>query len=354
MSRTLFTVGPVEVRREVLEAMNQPMITHRGDDYKKLNRSVVEKLHQALDTNMNILMSPASASGLLESCVRCGVKERMLGISNGSFGDRWQQMGAANGRDVKKLKVPWGTAVKGEHLQDQIDEGIEAVTLVANESSTGVFNDLEGVVEAIRKQGDPLIFIDGVTAVGGMPIDLNRLKIDALVFGSQKALALPPGLAIMAASDRLLEKAKTVPNRGYYFDLIEMKKMADKDFSLTTPPISLMYGIDFQLDRWLKEGMTNRFQRHRAMADLVRRWGGERFGLFAEEGYRSNTITVINKGDLDFSAFHKKLKERGFEISNGYGEIKETTFRIGTMGDLTIDEVKSLIGTMDAVLGEMR
>jgi aspartate aminotransferase-like enzyme len=302
---------------------------------------------------MHIMLSPASASGLLEACVRNGVKQKMLGISNGSFGDRWQGIGTENGKEVKKLNGAWGKAVKPSDLDGQLSDDIEAVTLVANESSTGVLNPVKALVEAARRDHDPLIFVDGVTAIYGSDLKIKELDLDALVFGTQKALALPPGLAVICCSDRLLEKAKTVPNRGYYFDLIQMKKMADKNYSLTTPPVSLIYALDFQLDRILKEGMAARYRRHQEMAELVRNWGMSHHGLYAEPGHMSDTITVINRGDIDFSKLNKGLNERGYEISNGYGDIKESTFRVGHMGDLTPAEIRGLLKNMDEVLEAM-
>lgn len=350
MSRRLFTVGPVEVRDEVLGAMTRPMIIHRGEEYRRLQRGVVEKLHKVLDTDMEILLAPASASGFLESCVRCGVRRSMIGISNGSFGERWQAIGSANGKLVQKIEVPWGAAVRGGHIEGKVGGDVEAVSIVSNESSTGVLNPLPEIVEAARSEHDPLVFVDGVTAVGGIDLGLRTLGIDALVFGTQKALALPPGLAIMCVSERLLDKAKRVENRGYYFDVIEMKRYADKGLPLTTPPVSLMYGLDFQLDRMISEGMPNRYRRHAEMAEVVRSWASRRLGLFAEEGHRSNTITVVNKDGIDFKAMHARLKGRGFEISDGYGKIKEQTFRIGHMGDLTVEDVKRLVSAIDESL----
>lgn len=350
MTHTLFTVGPVEVRKEVLESMTKPMITHRSKEYEKLQEGIVEKLHKTLDTDLNILMSPASASGLLEGCVRSGVSSRMLGLSNGSFGDRWQGIGTENGKDVRKVKVAWGKAIKPADVVPHLDDGIEAVTMVANESSTAVLNPVGEIAKAVREKHDPFIFIDAVTAAYGTDLKLRELEPDALVFGTQKALALPPGLAIMCCSDRLLKKAESVPNRGYYFDLVHMKKMADKNYSLTTPPVSLLYGLDFQLDRCLREGMANRYARHRQMAEMVRNWAKKNLGLYAEPGYMSDTITVIQRGSVDFSKLQKGLKERGYEISNGYGDIKETTFRIGHMGDLTVEEVRGLLKNIDEVL----
>lgn len=350
MYRKLFTVGPVEVRREVLEAMTKPMIVHRGKDYEHLQESIVEKIRKALDVDMDVLLAPSSSTGLLESCVRCGVSKKMAGISNGAFGERWQSIGSLNGKTVQKIDIPWGKSIRGNYVRDTLQEDVEAVTIVANESSTGVFNPLDEIIDSIRSKCDPLIFIDAVTAAFGIDLRLKSLDVDAVVFGTQKALALPPGLAIICVSERLLEKAKSVENRGYYFDLVEMKKFAERNLPVTTPPISLMYALDFQLERILGEGMKRRYERHRAMAEAVRSWAVRRLSLFAEEGYRSNTITVISKGNVEFDQLQETLKKKGFEISPGYGKIKDFTFRIGHMGDLTVDEIEELLRAMDEVL----
>jgi aspartate aminotransferase-like enzyme len=354
LSRRLFTVGPVEVFPDTLQAMTKPMIMHRGKDYSTLQKGIIEKLHKALDTDMEIFLSPASATGFLESCVRCGVNKHMLGVSNGSFGDRWQQIGTLNGKMVDKVDVEWGKAIRKEHLQGRIGKDVEAVTIVSNESSTGVLNPMLEIAQAVKDNGDPLLFVDGVTSVGAVDLELRKMRPDALVFGSQKALALPPGLAVICVSDRLMKKAETVQNRGYYFDLVEIKKFADKDLPLTTPAVSLLYGLDHQLDKMLKEGMGVRYQRHKEMAEHTRNWARKHFGLYAEQGFRSLTITVVETGHFDFATFEKKLKERGFEISPGYGKIKDNTFRIGHMGDLTMTDMVDLTNVMDTVLEEMK
>jgi aspartate aminotransferase-like enzyme len=228
------------------------------------------------------------------------------------------------------------------------------MTVISNESSTGVLNPTQEIVKAVRKDADPLIFVDGVTSVGAVDLKLRELDIDALVFGSQKAFALPPGLAIMCASERLIKKAEKVQNRGYYFDILEIKEKADKDLPLTTPPVSLMYGMDYQLDKMLREGMVNRYARHHAMAETARDWAKRRFKLYAEEGYRSETITVVETGKLDVGRLDKELKKKGFEVSPGYGKLKDTTFRIGHMGDLTVRDIKDLLSTLDEVLEVMK
>jgi len=354
VSNRLFTVGPVEVFDDTLKAMSKPMMIHRGEDYKRLQRGIVEKLHKVLDTDMQIFLVPASASGFLESCVRCGVGENMTSLSNGSFGDRWGSIGLANGKHVTKINVPWGKAIRGSDVATKIQPTTEAVTVVSNESSTGVLNPTLEIVKAIRADEDPLIFVDGVTSVGAVDLKIKEMNIDALVFGTQKAFALPPGLAIMCASERLIKKAEKVHNRGYYFDILEIKKAADKDLPLTTPPVSLMYGMEYQLDKMLKEGMTNRYSRHHAMAETARDWARKRFKLYAEEGYLSETITVVETGKLDVGRLDKDLKARGFEVSPGYGKLKDNTFRIGHMGDLTVKDVKDLLKALDEVLEAMK
>ena len=352
MSRELFTVGPVNVEPEVLQAMTRPMITHRSKDYKALHGSIIEKFKKLLDTDMDIFIVGGSASIFLEGAIRNGANSNVLGISNGSFGERWIEISKLNGKNVKEIRAPWGKAMKPADIEGAVDDTIEAVHFVSNESSTGVLSSIEDLTDEIRKQNDPLIFVDGVTSVTGVDLNLRKNDIDALIFGTQKALALPPGLAIMAVSEKLMKKAKEVKNKGFYTDLIKLKKNNDENYALTTPPVSLMYALDFQLDRMASEGMASRYGRHKEMGDLVRKWSSKLFGMFPEKEYMSNTIGVLNRGTLDFENFHKSLKSKGYEISGGYGDVKETTFRIGHMGDLTPERIKGLLSVMDETLEE--
>ncbi|MCL2786798.1 MAG: aminotransferase class V-fold PLP-dependent enzyme, partial [Methanomassiliicoccaceae archaeon] len=199
-----------------------------------------------------------------------------------------------------------------------------------------------------------LIFVDGVTSVAATDLDLRKNEVDALIFGSQKALALPPGLGFIAVSEKLMKKAKEVENRGFYTDLIKLKKNNDDNYTLTTPPVSLIYALDYQLDRMLAEGMQTRYRRHGEMARMVRGWSQKLYGMLPEEGYMSDTIGVMNRGDLDFDKFHGALKSKGYEISGGYGEVKSRTFRIGHMGDITPKGIGELLKVMDETLEECK
>ena len=344
----------MHVDQEILDAQTRPMITHRSKEYKALHGSVTERLRKLLETDMDIFTVAGSASVLLEGAVRNGVKSNVTGLTNGSFGDRWIEISKLNGKNVKEIRVPWGKAIKPENIEGAVDASTEAVHFVSNESSTGVLSPMSALISEIKRQNDPLVFVDGVTSVAGSDLDLRKNEVDALVFGSQKALALPPGLAFIAVSERMMAKAKDVPNRGFYTDLIKLKKNNDDNSTLTTAAVSLMYAMDLQLDRMIKEGMPARYRRHKEMASLVRKWSGKHNGMLPEEGYMSDTIGVLNRGDLDFDNFHKILKSKGYEISNGYGEVKQRTFRIGHMGDTTPAMVRELLKVMDETLEECK
>ena len=354
MSRKLFTVGPVHVEQDILQAMTRPMITHRSKEYKALHGAVMEKMKKMLETDNDIFLVGGSASAFLEGAVRNGVNSEVLGLTNGSFGDRWIEISKLNGKNVKEIRVPWGKPITPADVDGMIGKDTEAVHFVSNESSTGVLSGLGDITNEIRRQNDPLIFVDAVTSAGATDLQLRKNEPDALIFGSQKALALPPGLGFMMVSERLMDKAKEVRNRGFYTDLLKLKKNNDDNYTLTTPPVSLIYALDFQLDRILAEGMQARYRRHKEMAELVRQWSKKLYGMLPEEGYMSETIGVLNRGELDFDKFHSTLKSKGYEISGGYGEVKSRTFRIGHMGDTTPAMLNGLLKVMDETLVECR
>ena len=258
MSRQLFTVGPVHVEAETLQAMTKPMITHRCKEYKELHGAIVEKIRKALQTDDEVFLVGGSATVMIEGSVRNGVSNKCLGMSNGSFGKRFIECATLNGKTVDEVHVPWGKAIKPADIEGKVGKDTEAALWVSNESSTGVLSDSVALAEEVRKQNpDTLIMVDAVTSAFAADLNLPKLKADAVLFGTQKALALPPGLAIAIVSDRIIEKSKEVKNKGFYTDFIKLKKNADDNYALTTPPVSLMYALDYQLDRILKEGMLH-------------------------------------------------------------------------------------------------
>jgi len=347
----LFTAGPVQVRSAVLEQMRRPMITHRSVEYRHLHASIVERMARLLDTEETILLLVSSATGAMEAGVRSAVSRKIMHFTCGAFGERWAAISRSNGKEAVELKTPWGKGIRCEAIEGRIDADAEAVALTHNETSTGVMNPLQDLADAVHSQSDALLFVDAVTSAFANDLKLRKVEADLVVFGTQKALALPPGLAFAVVSDRLLKKAEGVGNRGKYLDLLEIKEFADRSLVPTTPPVSLMYALDYQLELIEREGIGNRAERHRRMADMCRGWALKHGGLFSEEGFRSNTVTcILNSNGIPFEDIQRGLKSNGYEISEGYGQIREKTFRIGHMGDVTEAELQGLLKALDGVI----
>ena len=352
----LFIPGPIEVRKEILDAQAEWMIGHRGSEFEALFARVQEKLRTVFYTKQRVYVSTSSGTGLWEAASRNCIRDdrKVLHLVNGAFSERWADVSRVNGKQVDVIEVDWGKSVKTEQLAEQLKkQTYDAVAIVLNETSTGVKAPLEDMVKVIKQYPDTLILVDAVSIFGGYKIDFDGLGLDVLLTSTQKALALPPGLAFGAVSDRALERAKQVPNRGYYFDFIELEKFLQKNNTPSTPNISLMFATDKELDFIInKEGLDARFARHQKMAETTRTWVKScGFEMFSEEGYHSPTVsTVANTRNIDVKALNKYLKTQGMTLSDGYGKLKDKTFRIAHMGDLMMDDVHDLLNAIQAFL----
>jgi aspartate aminotransferase-like enzyme len=274
---------------------------------------------------------------------------------NGAFAERWHEVALANGKDVEKLESAWDQPVDPERVAAAVKKGRhEAVAIVHNETSTGLQNPVKEVAQAVQAVApEALLLVDAVSSLGGARIEMDAWGLDMLLTSSQKALALPPGLGLASVSDRALEKAAGVENRGWYFDLVRMEKHRLKDSSPATPAMSLIYALDLQLERILSEGLEQRFARHAAMARRVQDWvDSHHLGNYAPEGFRSQTVTTIkNQLDWDITALNAFLKARGMRLANGYGPLKNITFRIAHMGETRISDIDMLLGALEEFLG---
>ncbi len=350
MAKKLFIPGPVNVSSEVFAAMSQPMIGHRMKEYAELHGRVKANLKKLMMTESRVFLATSSAFGVMEGAVRNLVKGRCANFCNGAFSDKWHDVTKRCGKEADAFKVPWGQPVTAELVDSALTTGkYDCITLIHNETSTGVLSPLPEIAEVLRKYPDVVSIIDTVSSMSAMSIPLDELGIDCCIFGVQKAFALPPGLAVFTATEKALERAKKVENRGYYFDFMEFATNDDKDNTPSTPCISLIYGLDCQLARFFEEGLDARWSRHLKMAEKTRRWAKELgFELFAPEGARSITLTsVINSRDIDLAAIKKNLGDKGYAFDDGYGKIKGQTFRIAHMGDMQpeeLDEFLSVLG----------
>ena len=350
--------GPVEVRREVLEAQATWMIGHRSTAFVDLFARMQDKLKQAFLTSNRVFVVGSSGTGLWEGASRNCIRDdrRVLHFVSGAFSERWAQVSQANGKQVDVVSVEWGQAFTPEMVADALKgKHYDAVCIVHNETSTGVTNSIRQIAEVVRGHGDDtLLLVDTVSGFLGAELRVDEWGIDFALTSSQKAFALPPGLAFAAVSDRVLERAKQVEHRGYYFDFLEIDTSLQKNNTPSTPPVSLMFAADRQLNDVLEEGVEQRWARHMQMRDRTIAWAQERgFGLFAQDGYRSPTVTAVaNTRGVDVNEMADFMKkEKGFAIDKGYGKIKGKTFRIAHMGDMQPSTLAEVLAGIDAFIG---
>ena len=356
MHTKLFIPGPTEVRDDVLAKMATPMIGHRSKDASVLQRSISDKLRQVFFTKNEILLSTSSGTGLMEGAIRCSTAKRAAVFSVGSFGKRWHELAVFNGVEADLFEVEMGEHIDPNMVDDALKTGkYDCVTVTHNETSTGVMNPVEEIAKVVKNYPDVVFCVDMVSSAAGAKVDVDECGIDICITSSQKALALPPGLAACTYSEKAVERAKTVKNRGFYLDLLKLyTTIQKKDYQYpSTPSLSHMFALDYQLEQIVNvEGIENRFARHTEMANTVRAWAKEYFELLPEEKYASNTVTCVkNTRGISVADLNKALKEKGLQISNGYGDLKEKTFRIAHMGDLQMADVKEVLGAINDILG---
>lgn len=355
MSKKLFIPGPIDVSEDVLAQMANQVMSHRSQDASTLQESITEKLQDLFYTKNNILLSTSSGSGLMEGSIRSCTLKRAAVLSCGSFGNRWYEMGVLNGVPADLFKVELGKAIEPEMVDKVLSTNkYDTVMVTHNETSTGITNPIKEIGDVIKNYDDIVYCVDAVSSAGGMKIEVDKSNIDVCLTSVQKALGLPPGMSLCTFSEKAKKRAEKVPNRGYYFDLLSIcEYIENKNYQYpSTPSLSHMFALNFQLQKILKEGLDNRFKRHEDMANLVRNWVQEHFQIFTDVNYLSNTLTVIkNTQGISVSNLNKKLQERGFLIANGYGDLKEKTFRISHMGDYTVQDVNELLININEILG---
>lgn len=351
-----FLPGPTDVHPDVLAAMYRPMIGHRSSAMEDLLKRAAPRLQALARTSRTVMVGTTSATGFMEMAVRSGIRKKALSIVNGSFSERFADLVKACDKECVRLDVPLGGFVEPDQLRDALKKhpGVDAVTLAHSETSTGVLQDVAALSKVAHEFPDVLFLVDAVTSMAGSPVETDAWDLDFVFTGSQKALALPPGLAVGVASPRMLERAGGLPSRGLYFDLITFEKASARFQPTNTPAISLFYALDVQLGRIDAEGgIEARWRRHEQMRKTAERWAGS-VGLsyLPPEGRRSWTVSCIKmpagKISKDLVA---AVKKEGWVIGTGYGGVKDTTFRIGHMGDHSVASLEHLLALIQRTLG---
>lgn len=349
----LFIPGPVEVSPKTRQAFAWPMIGHRGNEFKKLYASCQPRLQELFGTNRPVFMATSSAWGVMEGALRNLTKGKILNCMNGAFSDKWFDVAQRCGYEAEKLQVNWGEPITGRLLEKRLQEGgIDVMTLIHSETSTGVLSPLRELSTVMKKFPEVLWIVDTVSSFSTMPIPMEEFGIDVMLTASQKALALPPGLALFSVSEKAMMRASEVKGRGYYFDFLEFQKNHEGNMTPSTPSIGHVYALASKLDDIFAEGMIRRYERHARTNGLVHEWVQQRgFDFFAPEGFRSLGLTcVANSQGIDIAAWVERLKEKYHSIiDGGYGLLKGKTFRISNMGDETEETVSHLLAWLDDV-----
>ena len=355
----LFTPGPVYVPERILKEMSKPNDTHRSKPYSEMHQLVEEGLKKVLYTSNKCLIFTSSATGIMEACVRNLVKndEKALFFSIGAFGDRWYQIGVSNGKNSVKEGVEWGKAITPEFAQEALNKDKYSVVFIqSNETSTGVYNPIDEVIPVIKDYG-ALVCVDATSSMAGVKVEVDKLGIDVCLASVQKCFTVAPGLAVCSISEDAIDKASQVKNRGLYFDFLGLLKKNEAHQTPTTPPIPQIRALAAQLDYIInQEGLEKRFERHEQLGKRTRTWAKEiNFDMFPEKGYESNTVsTMKNSLNIDIGKMVSMLLGKGYRIVNGYGSLKNKTFRIGHMGEITLKDLEEMLKVLAEIVSELR
>jgi aspartate aminotransferase-like enzyme len=354
LSGRFFLPGPVEIDRDVAEAMLRPMMGHRGTEARELVASLQPGLRALFGTERPVMLATGSATAMMEAAVRSGVRDQVLCIVSGTFGARFADVAERCGKGVIRLHVQRGAVLEPDLLERMLDgPPVDAVTMVHSETSTGALAPVQQLIASFRQLDDVVTIVDAVSSVGGMPIATDEWGADFLFTGSQKAIGIPPGLAFGVTSDRFIERANSIDDRGFYLDAVDLLQAAQESRFPQTPALPVVYALDIQLARIAREGLAARFARHRRMREQVEAWVGQhgRCGIMAPPGRRSDTVTALTlHPDRSANAVAGALAEQGWQVAVGIDEDEDRVIRIGHMGDVTPEQLEPLLAAIEPLL----
>ena len=347
-----------EVHPSILDVLARPMIPHRGHEMVELLKRMDLRLRQLFRTSRHVLIGTCTATAFMEMAVRSGVRRRALCLVGGAYGERFAGIAEAVGKAVVRMNVPLGRTIEPEMLEDALKRSsVDAVTLVHSETSTGALAPLEELAAVVADVDDVLLLVDGATSVGASPVETDLWGLDYVFTGSHGALALPPGLALAVASERMCERAREIPERGACLDLVAFQEAAEAFQPTFTPAIPLLVALEQQLLRIQESGgISARWDRHDDMRAAVEQWEEREgqamgFGFLSERGRRSWAVSCLTvPSGSNARRLAKDLESGGFYVGSGYGKLKTETLRIGHMGDHSVDELEDLLGALGTLV----
>lgn len=349
-----FVPGPTWVRPEILQEMTRPMIGHRSEEFRDLMRVLFRDLKELFGTTQHAFIATCSGTGILEAALLNCVPRRVLVTTCGAFSERWLRIAQQLGMEADQLAHPWGEAIDPVRLADHFRGRryhYDAVTITHNETSTGVMNDLRTLARVIHEESrDTLVLVDAVSSLGCAPIHVDDWGLDVCVASSQKGLALPPGVTVFSVSDRAMAQPEKRQYRGMYFDFLEFKKRAENDGAPFTPSIPHFFALARQLESILRqETLPKRWQRHEEMRDVTLSRTAMLAHPVAPREAASVSVSALRPLRKPAQEVVAEMKQRGFTLGGGYGEWKEGTFRIGHMGDISLDDLSAMLDVLEEV-----
>ena len=356
MHKKLLIPGPTEVSKEMLNELTHYLIGHREKEFSQLYGGITVKLTEFFQLTSDFKPTVTTSSGTLwfDIVGRSIVKQKALACVNGAFSQRSAQTFLACGKETDVLQVEMGKAIKPEMVAEKLAGGnYDTLSVCHNETSTGVRNPIAEIGKMVKNEFPDIIFaVDAVSSMAGDKTIPSEMNCDIVFGSSQKCFALPPGLGVGLVSDRAIERAKEVPNRGAYTDLVDIFEFEKKHQTPFTPCIPLLFALDKRMDLLLAETYDKVYQRHKDMASYTQNWAKEHFEMFPEPGYESITVSCIqNTLGKNVKELNQKLAEKGYMISGGYGKLSEKTFRIGHMGEWNVTGIKEVLNVIDQIWG---
>jgi len=348
-----FVPGPTWVRPEILQEMTRPMIGHRGAEFRDLYASIAANLKPLFATAQDTFVLTATGTALMEAALVNCANRRILVTTCGAFSERWLAIAESLGLEVDRLSVEWGQAIDPEDLADHLGSRrahYDAVTITHNETSTGVTNDVAALARVVREESpDTLVLVDAVSSLAGIPVRFDEWGLDVCFASVQKGIALPPGIALVAVSAQALARARKMPYRGTYFDFLNYKKYADEGGVPSTPSIPHFYALAAQLEHIVHtETLDARFRRHEAMRETTIERTSKFAKLASDRAHASATVSALAPARPP-EELRAAMKQRGYTLGGGYGKWKETTFRIGHMGDISLESLNAMLDVLDEV-----
>jgi serine---pyruvate transaminase len=355
--RYLFAPGPTPVPPEVLAAGAEPVLHHRGPDFREVMRRCLARLQEVCRTEKDVLLFTASGSGAFESAVvnLLSPGDRVLAVSAGEFGERWSALASTYGAQVDDLRYSWGETPRAEDLRARLAEtGAEVVFVVHSETSTGVVADIEALAKVAQESG-ALTVVDAVSSLGAVRLETDAWGLDVVVAGSQKALMTPPGLSLVAVSPAAWERTSRSGTPRSYFDWAKLRASLETGTTPFTPAVSLVVALDAALELLLEEGLENAFARHTALGRACRE-GAKAMGLelFSPDEERSAVVTAILTPDgVDARELVLALRDRfGITVAGGHGDLGKRMFRIGHIGYYDVFDITTALSAVEVLLTE--